>query len=72
MILGALEDGTKELVTIHDSHRKSKLSWYEVLQELKSRGLSQAPIVATGNGALGFWAALSEKFPLKNYRRSTI
>ena len=63
VIIGALEDGKKELVAIHDGIRESKLSWKEVLQDLKRRGLQWGPNLAIGDGALGFWAAIEEEFP---------
>ena len=67
--MGATEDGTKELIAIHDGIRESKLSWKEVLQDLKSRGLAQSPHLAVGDGALGFWAALEEEFPSCRHQR---
>ena len=63
VIIGALNDGSKEIVSIHDGFRESKSSWAEVLHDLKKRGLSLAPSLAIGDGALGFWAALEEIFP---------
>ena len=63
VVMGTLEDGTKELLAIHDGDRESKLSWLEVLRDLKRRGLQEAPKLAVGDGALGFWAALEEVFP---------
>ena len=63
VIIGALRDGTKEIVGIFDGHRESKISWAEALSDLKRRGLSIAPSLAVGDGALGFWAALEEVFP---------
>ena len=63
VVVGALADGTKELVGLYDGQRESKLSWKELLSDLKKRGLSQAAKLATGDGALGFWAALEEEFP---------
>ena len=39
VIIGALADGTKEMVAIYDGERESKLSWKTVLQDLKSKGL---------------------------------
>ena len=63
VIIGALPDGTKELVAIHDGNRESKLSWKEVLQGLKARGLKKSPFLSIGDGALGFWAAVEEEFP---------
>jgi transposase-like protein len=63
VIVGALKDGSKEIVSIYDGHRESKTSWAEVLNDLKRRGLSLAPSLAIGDGALGFWSALEEVFP---------
>ena len=59
---GALEDGHKELIAITDGYRESKLSWQELLQECKQRGLQSAPQLAVGDGGLGFWAALAEEY----------
>jgi len=69
VIMGALEDGTKELVAIHDGYRESKLSWLEALRDLKKRGLAHAPKLAIGDGALGFWSALEEEFPQTRIQR---
>ena len=63
VIIGATQDGKKELLAVQDGYRESKLSWKEILRDLKARGLSQLPALATGDGALGFWAAASEEFP---------
>jgi putative transposase len=69
VIIGALPDGTKELVAVHDGHRESKLSWMEVLDDVKRRGLTDAPALAIGDGALGFWAALEEVYPCTRQQR---
>jgi transposase-like protein len=69
VIMGALENGTKELVAVYDGHRESKDSWLEVLRDLKAHGLTQAPKLATGDGALGFWRALEEEFPKTREQR---
>lgn len=63
VLMGTLEDGTKELVAIDDGQRESKLSWLTVLRDLKRRGLKEGPKLAVGDGALGFWGALDEVFP---------
>lgn len=63
VLMGALADGTKELVAVVDGYRESKQSWYELLVDLRQRGLTLAPRLAVGDGALGFWAALPEVFP---------
>ena len=61
--MGATKDGRKELIAVHDGYRESKLSWSEMLRNLKARGLQSLPALAVGDGALGFWAALREEFP---------
>jgi len=63
VIVAATADGHKELLAVHDGERESHLSWKGVLTELKSRGLTEPPSVATGDRALGFWKALDEVFP---------
>lgn len=63
VIVGARTDGTKELVGLVDGYRESEQSWRELLLDLKHRGLSIAPRLAVGDGALGFWAALRKVFP---------
>ncbi len=62
VFVGVRPDGTKELVALADGYRESTESWAEVLRSLKDRGLS-APVLAVGDGALGFWAALRDIFP---------
>lgn len=69
VIMGALEDGKKELVAVYDGHRESKESWLWVLRDLKARGLHRAPELSVGDGALGFWAALEEEFPHSREQR---
>ena len=69
VLMGTLEDGTKELVAIHDGERESKLSWLELLRELKRRGLKDGPALCVGDGGLGFWAALAEVFPKAREQR---
>ncbi len=69
VLIGALPDGTKEVVAIYDGQRESKLSWKEVLSDLKRRGLKQSPELAIGDGALGFWAALEEEYPNARQQR---
>src|SRR5580765_2286566 len=61
--MGALADGTKELIAVTDGERESKLSWLDVLRDLKARGLKEGPAIAVGDGGLGFWAALNEEYP---------
>jgi transposase-like protein len=63
IVIGAREDGTKELVAVLDGYRESKLSWKELLSSLTERGLTEGPRLAVGDGGLGFWAALREIYP---------
>lgn len=63
IVIGARVDGTKELLAVQDGYRESKLSWVEVLRDLKARGMTVPPALAIGDGALGFWAAADEEFP---------
>lgn len=62
VIIGVRADGTKELVALEDGYRESTESWLAVLRDLKARGM-RAPVLAVGDGALGFWKALREVYP---------
>ncbi len=62
VIIGVRADGTKELVALDDGHRESTESWADLLRSCKRRGM-RAPVLAVGDGALGFWAAVREVFP---------
>jgi len=62
VVMGATAEGKKELVAIQDGLRESEQSWRELLLDLKARGLQDAPKVAVGDGALGFWSALRKVF----------
>jgi transposase-like protein len=69
VLMGATEDGTKELIAMIDGERESEQSWLELLLDAKSRGLTQAPMLATGDGALGFWKALRQVYPSTRHQR---
>ncbi|WP_151638042.1 IS256 family transposase [Noviherbaspirillum aerium] len=69
VIIGVTPEGRKERVAIADGFRESKASWQEVLLDLKARGLQAGPLLATGDGAMGFWAALEEVFPATRAQR---
>ena len=62
VLIGVRPDGTKEVVALEDGYRESAESWQAVLRDLKRRGL-RAPVLAIGDGALGFWAAVREVWP---------
>ena len=63
VIIGVTEHGVKELVAVEDGFRESTASWTEVLTGLRERGLTFAPKLAVGDGALGFWGALTQVYP---------
>jgi transposase-like protein len=62
VMVGVRADGTKELVAITDGYRESTQSWADLLRDAKRRGM-RAPVLAVGDGALGFWAAVRDVFP---------
>ncbi|MEA5120002.1 MAG: IS256 family transposase [Propionibacterium sp.] len=68
VIVGVRADGTKELVALDDGHRESTESWLDLLRSCKRRGM-RAPVLAVGDGALGFWAALREVWPQTREQR---
>ncbi|HSH58615.1 MAG TPA: IS256 family transposase [Acidimicrobiales bacterium] len=68
VIVGVCTDGTKELVAITDGYRESTESWADLLRDLKRRGMT-TPVLAVGDGALGFWGALREVFPTTRAQR---
>ncbi len=61
-IIGVRADGRKELVALADGYRESTESWADLLRDCARRGM-RAPVLAVGDGALGFWGALREVFP---------
>jgi transposase-like protein len=69
VIIGATEDGHKELVAIEGGFRESELSWTQLLLDLKARGLIQGPQLAIGDGGLGFWKALSQVYADTRWQR---
>jgi putative transposase len=60
VLLGATAEGQKELIAVAAGHRESEQSWLALLLDCKSRGLTIAPSLAIGDGALGFWKALPQ------------
>jgi transposase-like protein len=69
VLIGATPEGRKELIGFQVGVRESAQSWRELLVEVKSRGLTIAPEIAVGDGALGFWRALDEVFPGTRHQR---
>jgi putative transposase len=68
VLIGARADGQKELIAVEDGYRESAESWKTVLRDLKQRGM-QAPVLAVGDGALGFWEAVREVWPQTREQR---
>jgi hypothetical protein len=62
VLIGVRADGRKELVALADGYREATESWADLLRDCKRRGM-RAPVLAVGDGALGFWGALREAFP---------
>jgi len=62
VIIGVRADGRKELVALADGFRESADSWADLLRDAKRRGMT-APVLAVGDGALGFWKAVRDVFP---------
>ena len=62
VIIGVRADGRKELVALADGFRESAESWADLLRDCKRRGM-RAPVLAVGDGALGFWKAVRDVFP---------
>jgi transposase-like protein len=68
VLVGVRADGTKELITLADGYRESEGSWADLLRDAARRGM-RAPVLAVGDGALGFWAALGQVFPATRAQR---
>jgi putative transposase len=72
VMVGARLDGTKELVAISEGYRESTESWAEAtLRDLKRRGM-RSPVLAVGDGALGFWGAVRDVFPKTLHQRDWV
>jgi putative transposase len=68
VIIGVTARGKKQFLAIEDGVRESTQSWREVLIKLQNRGMN-APKLAIGDGAMGFWAAMDEVFPETRHQR---
>ena len=68
VMIGVRADGRKELVALADGYRESVESWADLLRDCARRGM-RAPVLAIGDGALGFWGALREVFPQASTQR---
>ncbi|MGH3559370.1 MAG: IS256 family transposase [Mycobacterium sp.] len=68
VMIGVRADGRKELVALADGYRESTESWADLLRDCRRRGMT-APVLAVGDGALGFWKAMREVFPATREQR---
>jgi transposase-like protein len=68
VMVGVRADGVKELVALTEGYRESAGSWADLLRDCARRGM-RAPVLAVGDGALGFWSALREVFPTTREQR---
>jgi transposase-like protein len=71
VMVGARIDGTKEIIALEEGYRESSESWAELLRDLKKRGM-RAPVLAIGDGALGFWTAVRDTFPQTRHQRDWV
>lgn len=68
VLIGVDDCGNKHLLAIEDGVRESVESWKSMLLDLQSRGMN-APKLAVGDGAMGFWSALDQVFPETAHQR---
>jgi transposase-like protein len=71
LVMGVRLDGSKELVALADGYRESTDSWGDLLRDLRRRHM-RAPMIAVGDGALGFWAALRDVWPETREQRDWV
>jgi len=69
VLIGATAEGRKELIAVADGYRESEQSWLSLLRDVKHRGLTIEPKLATGDGALGFWKALPQVYAATRTQR---
>ena len=69
VVIGVDDTGRKEVLAVVDGYRESEASWLEVLSQLTSQGISVAPELAIGDGALGFWNAVTKHWPTTRHQR---
>jgi putative transposase len=69
VLMGTTREGAKELIAVVDGQREGEASWTALLLDLRDRGLTEPPRLATGDGSLGFWLALAKVFPATRHQR---
>jgi putative transposase len=68
VMVGVRADDAKELIAMTDGYRESSEAWAALMRDCARRGM-RAPVLAVGDGALGFWNALNEVFPETRHQR---
>ncbi len=69
VIMGSDSTGRKEAIGLTDGYRESEASWLELLEQLTEQGFTVPPEVAVGDGALGFWKAITKHWPTTKHQR---
>jgi len=69
VLMGSDGTGRKEIIGLLDGYRESEASWLELLEQLSHQGLNVAPEIAIGDGALGFWKAITKHWPQTKHQR---
>ena len=62
VVMGAMRDGTKEVLAVTSGYRESTESWAAVLRNLKARGLG-APRLLMADGNAAIWGAARAVWP---------
>ena len=62
VVIGAMADGSKEILAVAPGYRESAESWAAVLRDLRARGLG-VPKLLVADGHLGIWAAARQVWP---------
>jgi transposase-like protein len=68
VMIGANENGEKEIIIVEDGYRESSEAWSGILRQLKEKGLN-SPRLFIGDGSLGFWKAAKEIYPEARWQR---
>ena len=71
VVIGVSNQGEKKILPMEDGVGESAQSWRELLLDLKARGMN-VPKLAVGDGALGFWSALDEIYPVIRHQRCLV
>ena len=69
VMIGVTDTGHKELLGMEAGYRESALNWKTLMLRLVDQGLQHDPLLAIGDGALGFWKALPQVWPATKTQR---